>query len=175
MEFVNEIFRRFKSEASGNILESFNLDRIEDYRRRTPWVWKPVFPDDFPYTAFVESAVRNLRNRSYEVDPLLLLALIRRESNFDASAVSSAGAAGLSQIMPRTALDLGVRTVFYPSYLNEAEVLLDRERKARAQATDALYGIQESNKIASAAKARTLGFKIRCAMLNQLYCREPPL
>jgi soluble lytic murein transglycosylase len=37
------------------------------------------------------------------VDPPLVYALVRHESNFDASAVSSSGARGLMQIMPRTA------------------------------------------------------------------------
>jgi hypothetical protein len=177
VEFVNEVFHRFKSEASGNIKESFNLDRIVDYGRQKPWLWKPAFPEDFPYTSFVEDTMRTLRNQDCEVDPLLFLALIRRESNFDASAVSYAGAAGLSQIMPGTALDLGVRTVFYPEYLIEAGVLLDQERKARARAMDALYRIRESNKNALAAKARAF---MRMAMdlsrqrekLQQRYRKE---
>jgi len=38
----------------------------------------------------------------YNIDPLLLLALIRTESSFDPRAVSSAGARGLTQIMPET-------------------------------------------------------------------------
>ena len=37
------------------------------------------------------------------VDPPLVYALVRRESNFDAGAVSSSGARGLMQIMPATA------------------------------------------------------------------------
>jgi hypothetical protein len=37
------------------------------------------------------------------VDPLVLLAIIRQESRFQADALSSAGAVGLMQLMPRTA------------------------------------------------------------------------
>jgi soluble lytic murein transglycosylase-like protein len=155
VEFVNDVFRRFTSKAPGENPESLNLDRMEDYGRRSPWVWTPVFPETFPYTAFVEGTVQKLRSRNCEVDPLLFLALIRRESNFDASAVSYAGAAGLTQLMPGTALDLGVGTVFYPNYLNEAGELLDQERRARTKAMAALYEIRESNKIANAARART--------------------
>ncbi len=42
------------------------------------------------------------------VEPALLAAVARTESNFDSSAVSSAGATGLMQFMPATARGLGV-------------------------------------------------------------------
>lgn len=44
----------------------------------------------------------------------LFTAMIQRESNFDPRAVSSAGAVGLGQLMPATALDLGVRDRYSP-------------------------------------------------------------
>lgn len=44
----------------------------------------------------------------YGVDPALLSAVARAESGYDPSAVSSAGALGLMQIMPGTAAGLGV-------------------------------------------------------------------
>jgi soluble lytic murein transglycosylase-like protein len=42
------------------------------------------------------------------VDPALLAGLVRAESNFNAAAVSPAGAQGLTQLMPGTAAGLGV-------------------------------------------------------------------
>ena len=156
VEFVNEVFHRFKGEASEKHRASFGLDRIEDYRDKTARMWKQAFPDTFPYISFIEDTVQRLRARDCETDPLLFLALIRRESNFDAFAVSYAGAAGLTQMMPGTALEMGVKTVFYPDYLAEAGELMDQERKTRAQAMAALHGIRESNRIAPAARARAL-------------------
>lgn len=50
----------------------------------------------------------------YDIDSKLILAVIRNESCFDRSAVSSAGAQGLMQLMPATARWLGVTDSFSP-------------------------------------------------------------
>ena len=50
----------------------------------------------------------------YGIDSKLILAVIRNESCFDRSAVSSAGAQGLMQLMPATARWLGVTDSFSP-------------------------------------------------------------
>jgi soluble lytic murein transglycosylase-like protein len=49
------------------------------------------------------------------VDPAILHGLIQQESGFDPSATSSAGAAGLTQLMPGTASSLGVANPMNPA------------------------------------------------------------
>lgn len=56
----------------------------------------------------VESGVRN------GVDPVLLYAIMHRESAFKPRAMSYKGARGLMQLMPATATRFGVRNIFEP-------------------------------------------------------------
>lgn len=53
------------------------------------------------YAPLVEAA-----GREYEVSPLVMLALIRQESFYDPQATSVAGALGLTQVIPATAMEI---------------------------------------------------------------------
>ncbi|EST54719.1 lytic transglycosylase [Brevibacillus panacihumi W25] len=62
----------------------------------TSFVWKWMYP--IKYREEIMNA-----SRQYQVDPHLILAVIRSESSFQADRVSKKGAIGLMQIMPDTA------------------------------------------------------------------------
>jgi hypothetical protein len=64
---------------------------------------------EIPYAAQIRTAaVAN------GIDPLLLASLVSTESSFHPNAVSGVGAQGLTQLMPRTASDIGVQDAFDP-------------------------------------------------------------
>jgi len=58
------------------------------------------------------ASIINSAAAKYGVDPNLIAAMAFRESAFNASAVSSRGAQGIMQLMPRTAKGLGVKDAF---------------------------------------------------------------
>jgi hypothetical protein len=155
MDFVNLVFQRFVTESPREGMMPFLLDRQEEYRNREA-DWKEVIRGDFPYLSELEEIMGKLKSGADAVDPLLFVALMRKESNFDPQAVSSTGAAGLTQLMPRTALDLGMKNIWMPAYWAEAAGLSDMERRTRAQAMAALYRINEDNKLQAASEAREL-------------------
>lgn len=64
--------------------------------------------------AHVKSIVHSLAPK-YDLDPLLVLAVIAVESNFHTKAVSPKNAQGLMQLIPDTARRFGVRDPFDPS------------------------------------------------------------
>ena len=71
---------------------------------------RPVSSKSQPYDALIKRAAA-----ANNLDPNLVRAVIKAESSFREDAVSSAGAQGLMQLMPRTAAGLGVKNAFDPA------------------------------------------------------------
>jgi soluble lytic murein transglycosylase-like protein len=59
----------------------------------------------------IEKAIQDAAAQ-YQLSPKLIKGVIKAESNYDANAVSPAGAQGLMQLMPGTAKDMGVTNPF---------------------------------------------------------------
>ncbi len=74
------------------------------------------------------------------LDPAVLYGLIQQESGFDPSATSSAGALGLTQLMPGTAASLGVTEPLNPAQSIEggARYLGELMRQFGGNTSDAL-------------------------------------
>lgn len=86
----------------------------------------PIMPED-PFAELPEKIRKKLNPRElrffpivksaadkYDVETSWIMAIIKTESDFDHKAVSSRGAIGLMQLMPRTASGLGIKNPFEP-------------------------------------------------------------
>ncbi len=82
--------------------------------RRNPAI-TPVLPSDRSLERFTrfDQTIREAATL-YQIPEELIRAVIKVESNYDPSAVSSAGAQGLMQLMPETALRMQIRDAFDP-------------------------------------------------------------
>ena len=70
------------------------------------------------YEKIIQSNIKEaivMAGRVYRVQPCLIAAVIKAESSFRPEAVSPRGAEGLMQLMPNTALELGVEDTFNPA------------------------------------------------------------
>ncbi len=82
--------------------------------RRSFSVTRTYSPRVVSDPARYDSHIRSASYR-YDIDPLLIRAIIRVESDFDRYAVSRTGARGLMQLMPDTARELNVSDSFDPA------------------------------------------------------------
>jgi soluble lytic murein transglycosylase-like protein len=85
-----------------------NAPAASDFRAHAQTAQLPVAPDR-AYDDIINEA-----SAEYGVDPQLVRAVIRAESQFDPKAESHAGAKGLMQLMPILSRELGVQDPFNP-------------------------------------------------------------
>jgi transglycosylase-like protein with SLT domain len=156
IRFVNHVFSEFKGRASEEDINRLDLDMCRGGRpSRLRSGWKTALGGHaFRYLAFIEPLIQEKGEAEDSGDVLLFLALIRQESNFNPSDVSYVGAVGLTQIMPKTAKDLGMRNVYMPPYFDEAQSLMGRERRLRRRAISLISKVTETNREKLAGRAR---------------------
>lgn len=110
--YANEIYQ-FVDPTSGTI-HFTNVPTDPRYKRKNLRTKRPSGFKRADRERFVEGLILE-ESRLHRVDPALIKAMIRVESDFDSGAVSSAGAQGLMQIMPKTAESLQLTNPFDPA------------------------------------------------------------
>lgn len=102
---------RYRVQMAGGSVEVAveDVTAIEPEDTFTPLPAQPKLEVAAPFREFVEAAAAR-----YKVDADLITSVIAVESNFDPKAVSRKNARGLMQLLPETAVQLGVQNVFDP-------------------------------------------------------------
>lgn len=124
---IEKVFRRIRAIESrfapqpSAAAEDFSAQLRKEIDRSKPPLQKPRdFTPAAPAAKTAAAPAGSLGEiieqaaRKYGVDPALADAVAKTESDYDPSATSSAGAAGVMQLMPETARALGVRNIYDP-------------------------------------------------------------
>ncbi len=113
-EVRGSVTRFYLSRASDNYLD---IPTAEILSFEQEEVVSPMPPAPAPVSAPTNTLdeVVNAASSHNNIDPDLILSVIRAESGFNASAVSRKGARGLMQLMPETAAQLGVQNALDPA------------------------------------------------------------
>lgn len=109
----------FRSEAASELLHharrsaglnpsadiAASLHRLGSHKQAMSYIGKSAYSDEIHDLLYPAAYMQEVQDaaREYDIDPMLLLAVMREESRFASDARSVAGAMGLLQLMPATA------------------------------------------------------------------------
>jgi hypothetical protein len=117
---------------------------FEEVRRFNDVVRKDFFVAAMPYGDLIHE-----KAEKYDVDPVLVAAVIEQESRFRSRARSQVGAKGLMQLMPRTGRWMGASDLYDPEQNIDAGVkyikYLQKRFRGNMKKTLAAYNAGEGN------------------------------
>ena len=120
IQMNDSLVRALSEPDENNTLDEFKLDWMENSAiERQVELYVSKFQQAIPQTkqGSTRTEINNIiahASRTYKVDPDLVEAVVRAESDFDVNCTSSKGAMGLMQLMPETAQELGVKDSYDP-------------------------------------------------------------
>jgi len=117
---------------------------VEEIKRINNVLRSEFFSSAMPYGDIIHE-----KSKKYDVDPLLVAAVIEQESKFHRTAQSQVGARGLMQLMPRTGRWMGARDLYDPEQNVDAGVRYIKYLQSRfdgnLKKTIAAYNAGEGN------------------------------
>jgi soluble lytic murein transglycosylase-like protein len=114
--FMNSSYADMYSYIDENGVQHYTNIPPIDGRYRLKWRTKRTFTrpsGTYNYPKSYEDEILRAA-KQYDIDPDLVKAVIKVESNFNSTAVSQKGAIGVMQLMPETAQDYSVNDPFNP-------------------------------------------------------------
>jgi len=119
--FSSSSAQSFYTKSKNGVLHFTNVPPQEKGYRRFKLPWKTSLrgyggrsPGSFKYSNRFDDHIYTTA-RLYGIEPMLIKAMIKVESNFNPKAVSPKGAMGVMQLMPQTARRNGVRNPYDPA------------------------------------------------------------
>jgi soluble lytic murein transglycosylase-like protein len=119
ISFAHSSYADMYSYIDGSGVQHYtNIPPTDGRYYRLKWRTKRTFTRssgtyNYPKSYYEEEILRAAKQ--YNVDPDLVKAVIKVESNFSSTAVSQKGAVGIMQLMPETAQDYSVNDPFNPT------------------------------------------------------------